>query len=294
MYYRRKIILAILDSFSGELDRLKLQALLFLFVQQSKEKIYSFVPFESGCHSFHAEADLSTMQKYKQLKAEKNFIKKTDKVNYLDEIDKTDKEIIGGLAKKYKKVSYEKPTRDIFLSEPYYAINCIFAHKILNEDELLKVSHAKPVSVENALYTIGYEGLSPEEYLNRLIRNDVKVLCDVRRNPLSMKYGFSKKQLAGFCEALDIKYIHFPKLGIESDKRKVLKSQGNYDSLFSEYRQSTLKENISDQKKIIELVKNEKRVAITCFEADVNHCHRYHLASSLEKFNEWNYRIIHI
>ncbi|RJP67413.1 MAG: DUF488 domain-containing protein [Ignavibacteriales bacterium] len=294
MYYRRIIILAILDSFNGELDRLKLQALLFLFVQQSKEKIYSFVPSESGCHSFHAEADLSTMQKYKQVKAEKDIIKKTDKVNYPDEIDKTDKEIISGLAKKYKKASYEKPTREIFLGEPYYAINCNFAGKILEEDELLKVSQAKPVSVENALFTIGYEGLSPEEYLNRLIRNDIKVLCDVRRNPLSMKYGFSKKQLAGFCEALNIKYIHFPKLGVESSKRKELKSQKDYDEVFAEYRQSTLKENISDQQKIIGLIKNELRVAITCFEADVNHCHRNHLASSLEKFNEWKYRIIHI
>jgi len=109
-----------------------------------------------------------------------------------------------------------------------------------------------------------------------------------------MKYGFSKKQLAGFCEALNIKYIHFPKLGIESSKRKELKSQGDYDKVFAEYRQSTLKENISDQLKIIELIKNEMRVAITCFEEDVKRCHRFHLASSLEKFNEWNYRIIHI
>jgi len=52
------------------------------------------------------------------------------------------------------------------------------------------------------LFTIGYEGISLEEYFNRLIKNDVKVLVDVRNNPLSMKFGFSKTQLKRFCEKL--------------------------------------------------------------------------------------------
>ena len=41
-----------------------------------------------------------------------------------------------------------------------------------------------------------------------LIREDVKLLCDVRKNPLSMKFGFSKNQLKGILEGVGIEYIH--------------------------------------------------------------------------------------
>jgi len=135
---------------------------------------------------------------------------------------------------------------------------------------------------------------SIEKYLNKLIKNDIKVLCDVRRNPLSMKFGFNKKQLSGFCSPLGIKYLHLPKLGIESDKRKKLENQADYDSLFKEYKKNILKSNITDQQKIIDLINNESRVAITCFEANIHHCHRFHLSKSLQKFNGREYKVMHI
>jgi len=91
-----------------------------------------------------------------------------------------------------------------------------------------------------------------------------------------------------------IRYIHFPNLGIASDQRKELKSQDDYEALFAEYGKTLLKQNISDQQKIIDLVKKELRVAVTCFEADVYLCHRFHLAMSLQNFKEWQYKIIHI
>ena len=34
------------------------------------------------------------------------------------------------------------------------------------------------------LPTIGYEGRSIDEYLNLLIKNNIKLLCDVRKNPI--------------------------------------------------------------------------------------------------------------
>jgi hypothetical protein len=46
------------------------------------------------------------------------------------------------------------------------------------------------------IVTIGYEGRSLEAFLNLLLQNSVTLLCDVRRNPLSRKYGFSKSTLS--------------------------------------------------------------------------------------------------
>ena len=45
------------------------------------------------------------------------------------------------------------------------------------------------------LFTIVYEGKNIEEYVQVLEENMVKVVVDVRRNPVSRKYGFSKTRM---------------------------------------------------------------------------------------------------
>ena len=67
--------------------------------------------------------------------------------------------------------------------------------------------------------------------------------CVMFENAYSQKYGFSKTQLTKACEGVGIEYIHIPELGIESDKRKDLKSQEDYDTLFEDYENTTLKNN---------------------------------------------------
>jgi hypothetical protein len=42
MFYRRKIILALLQLFEGELDKIRLQKLLFLFTQRQQKPEYRF------------------------------------------------------------------------------------------------------------------------------------------------------------------------------------------------------------------------------------------------------------
>ncbi len=66
------------------------------------------------------------------------------------------------------------------------------------------------------------------------------MLCDVRKNAYSQKYGFSKSQLQKACEGVGISYIHMPELGINSDKRQHLISQSDYDLLFEDYEKNTL------------------------------------------------------
>jgi uncharacterized protein (DUF488 family) len=294
MYYRRKILLALLDTFGGQLSKLELQKLLFLFMQQREEKLYSFVPYKYGCYSFQSNADLSTMQKYGQVIGDNKTWRKLDKLDYRKEINNSDRIIISQLYARFKDTAPLEITKFTYRNFPYYAIKSTIVHKLLNTEEQKKVAQAVPATDEQALYTIGYEGISIEDYLNKLIKNDIKVLCDVRRNPISMKYGFSKNQLSGFCKALDIKYIHFPNLGIESNKRKSLNVQEDYDILFDEYKSTILSTNVSDQRDIVELIDTELRVAVTCFETNIHQCHRFHLANSLQNFNGRDFKVIHI
>ena len=85
--------------------------------------------------------------------------------------------------------------------------------------------------------TIGYEQRSLEAYLNELLRAGVTLVFDVRRNPLSRKYGFSKGTLSNACEGLGIAYAHVPELGIASEDRRGLTTQADYDGLFASYEQ---------------------------------------------------------
>ncbi|GHT24245.1 hypothetical protein FACS189430_08840 [Bacteroidia bacterium] len=51
MFYRRKVILALLQLFDNELEKIRLQKLLFLFTQRQVKKEYDFIPYKFGCFS---------------------------------------------------------------------------------------------------------------------------------------------------------------------------------------------------------------------------------------------------
>lgn len=300
MYYRRKVILSLLEIFEGKLNKTNFQKLLFLFSKLQKKPAYHFVPYKYGCVSFQSYADLRTMIKYDLIKEEdngensQNYWKKNDSDSFLISLTKDDQKLLSYLKRRFSNYSTRELISYTYQKYPFYAINSTIAHEILNKEELEKIRSLKPKSDKNALYTIGYQGISLEEYLNRLIKKDIKVLCDVRKNSLSMKFGFSKKQLKSSCEKLGILFYHFPEVGIRSEKRKELNSQKDYDDLFAEYRNDLQQENsLITQKSLIELINNHQRVAITCFEADINQCHRKHLAEKIAA-EATNLPVIHI
>ena len=144
---------------------------------------------------------------------------------------------------------------------------------------------------EPMLFTIGYEGLSLEQYIKKLILFDVHTLCDVRKNAYSQKYGFSKHTLEKACVGVGIRYVHVPQLGIESDKRRDLRSQKDYDILFDEYERTTLKENTEALLYVRSIIDADKRVALTCFEKDPRQCHRSRVAKALMQLSNIQYEL---
>ena len=141
----------------------------------------------------------------------------------------------------------------------------------------------RPKQEEKCLFTIGYEGRSIDEYLNILIKNNIKILCDVRKNPLSRKYGFSKNSLQKTTKNLGIEYLHIPELGIPSDLRKNLNTKQDYKTLFSFYENKVLPEQKNALNKIFKIFNTKKRIALTCFEAESSMCHRNCISSALKK-----------
>jgi len=296
MFYRQKILLSLIEAFGGRLSNKDLQKYLFLFAEIcQKEKSYEFIPYKYGCFSFQSYADRRNLTISKHLiDTEKSW--QLNRLGHLNSIDKSDAEKLKQFAEKYKNLSGDDLVKEVYLKYPYYAINSEIAPYLLkdNPEKLEEIRRLKPANDEYCFFTIGYEGKSFEDYLNRLIKNNVQLLCDVRKNPLSRKYGFSKKTLSETLAKLNIRYIHMPELGIVSDKRRELKTQADYNKLFSEYEKTTLKENDVAIKNLFDIFMQNKRVAITCFEAEECMCHRGRVAKAIEKLPEWEYEIKHI
>lgn len=294
MFYRRKIILALIQLFEGELEKIRLQKLLFLFSQKQNTKVYDFVPYRFGCFSYSANADLITMSKKGLLTETNSHFKSLDKSDYLKLLKEHDRKKLLDIKNLYGGMSANALMKHTYINFPYWATKSEKAESILTKAELEKVRNSIPENNKTILFTIGYEGISLEEYLNRLLINDVKVLVDVRNNPLSMKYGFSKSQLKRYCENLGIQYLHFPDVGIQSEQRQELNTQTDYDNLFAVYREDNLTKTVPTQNIILNLLKQHKRIALTCFEANICQCHRKHLAEAIESLPSFKYEVKHI
>jgi uncharacterized protein (DUF488 family) len=295
MFYRRKVILAFLELLDGSLEKIRLQKILFLFSQlQGKECVYDFVPYKFGCFSFSASADLVTMVSKGLLTETESHFFASEKTTYFKQLKANDQQKVLEIKKLYGGMNSFGLMKHTYLNFPYWATKSVKAQEILSEIEFEKVKALRTFENKNILFTIGYEGISLEEYLNRLIRNDVKLLVDVRNNPLSMKYGFSKSQLKRFCENLGIAYLHFPEVGIQSEQRQELNTQSNYDELFEDYKEKNLTKTQKTQLEILNLLKKHQRIALTCFEANICQCHRKPLAEAITALPGFEYELKHI
>lgn len=289
--YRQKTLLGLLKTFKGRLPRRDFQKYLFLFTQEfENQPSFEFVPYKYGCFSFQSYADKRRLIEIGALIDEEDW--------HLDGNFKDgclfDDKAFDRFYRKYSALKGDALVQDVYRRYPYYAIKSEITSRLMDENEIAAITSAHPKIATPCFFTIGYEGSSFEGYLNRLIKNNVKTLVDVRRNPLSRKYGFSKKTLSETVEKLGIMYIHIPQLGISSDQRQELNTQADYDRLFASYEKNELKKNRAALEQLFEIVKDRKRVAITCFEAHVCMCHRGRVAKALQQLPGWQYDVSHI
>ena len=294
IYYRRKILLALLDLFGGRLSAIQIQKYLFLFTRLQDEKSFYFVPYKYGCFSYQANQDLTTLGTYGYVVADDKEIAIVDKRHYISELTLFDQQYLFSIRDQFGTMTQDELLSYIYIHYPYYAINSTIAKQLLTEEQLQKVHQQKPHKSAHQLFTIGYEGVSLEQYINKLIIEDIHLLCDVRKNAYSQKYGFSKSQLQKACEGVGITYIHVPDLGINSDKRQTLHTQADYDKLFTEYEMTTLRTKQQALLYVIDILNRYKRIALTCFEKDPKQCHRTHVANAIVRATNNEYPLTHI
>lgn len=129
------------------------------------------------------------------------------------------------------------------------------------------------------LWTIGYEGRTPDEFVAALKEAGVRRLVDVRELPMSRKKGFSKSALAARLEAEGIAYTGLRRLGAPRDARHKLRETGDW-APFAPVYLAHLDEVPEAVDELARLAAAEP-VAILCFERHAKDCHRGLLAGRL-------------
>jgi uncharacterized protein (DUF488 family) len=228
-------------------------------------KFYSFVPYKFGPYSFELFHDIEMMENEKIVSIEGNYI------NFLDGNVSLHSNISNTIDQYFEKNFYTEDKKLIdYVYEKYPE------YTIFSEIEKKK-EYTRNLT---GIYSIGYEGLSIDEFLMKLIDEKIQILVDVRNNPWSMKFGFTKHKLEMFCEKMNIQYTNIPSLGIPSNLRQDLNDKKDYEELFKKYSKHIV--NKKEELNYLRDLSTEKRIALMCFEKDPAYCHRRIIAEQLE------------
>lgn len=264
-YKRQRFLLSFISQLPDEIAPTNLQKLVFLYMMEQKSDFYEFVPYKYGPYSFQLKEDIDILRKNGFLKREALGIIASN-------------EYQGEFAYPIAPERGDELIRRTYREYPYYAINSEILGRICRNDTVMRsrIENEKERYVQNeqVLFTIGYEGKSLEAFMNTLVQNDVRLLCDVRKNSFSRKFGFTKERLEQTAKVLGIQYLHLPSLGIESSKRRSLDTQADYLSLFDDYKK-TLPIHKSRLDSLYAQLCTHVRIALMCFEKDPEMCHRH-------------------
>lgn len=287
LFERQRLLLTLLDAVGEPVGQTDFQKLLLLYTQDCEATpSYDFVPYKFGAFSFTSCADKRKLIAEGLLADDDQNWRLTGRGQAAARKQAVEPLRVAEFCRRHANLRGNALLAEQYRRHPYYATRSEILDKLrLDSDTLAHIAAARPKRKPAGLVTIGYEGRSLEGYLNAVLRDGVTVLCDVRRNPLSRKYGFSKGALSKACEGVGIRYEHLPELGIASDERRNLETQTDHEALFAHYRRHDLPKQSSALTKIRRWIQHGERVALTCYEAQPCQCHRHCVAEALERMD---------
>jgi uncharacterized protein (DUF488 family) len=122
------------------------------------------------------------------------------------------------------------------------------------------------------LYTVGYEDLRIDQFLNKLREHHIETVVDVRLTPSSRRPGFSKGRLTSALSAAGIAYVHERELGNPPDNRDAFR-RGPLDEGRQRMRDRLQNGSGEALRRLVDRAKHE-RVAVLCVEVTDAKCHR--------------------
>ena len=74
MFYRRRLLLALLETLGGEAHLRDFQKHAFLLTRGQSHPSYDFIPYRCGCHSFTLEADRKALIRHGWLRDRSDWV----------------------------------------------------------------------------------------------------------------------------------------------------------------------------------------------------------------------------
>jgi uncharacterized protein (DUF488 family) len=281
---RQKTVLSLLLQAGRPLSPTVFVKLVFLLRQETElgkdRSFYDFLPYNFGPFSFTLYWDIGSLRKTGYVAPEEERISLSGRTRDLAEketegLPASIRTAVANVLGRYGTMSEGALVQDVYTRYPWYATRSELTD--LRPKPALKVKEASP-----AVYTVGYEGRSVDAFFNHLLQEGIRVVVDVRANPVSRKYGFSGLRLGEFCKRLRLEYRHVPSLGIPSTERARLNGFASYQRLLNRYEQAMLPKRLAEVKEVGSLMRRQPAVLV-CVEKDVRCCHRSRLADSVAK-----------
>ncbi|MDY0304294.1 MAG: hypothetical protein RBQ65_06630 [Sphaerochaeta sp.] len=176
MLSRRTVLLSLLAQSERPMTTIRANLLLALLSEGEEKPPFSFIPTESGPYSIDLLHDLRAFVKAGKVTLEGEAITLQD-----DAIDPASHDLgeteqgllLEGLAR------YGSRSDDVLLAailerRPYYGI------RTGRSDRAIEEIRGRIASAARGLYTLGYEGLSIDQFINHLITANIKTVVDVR------------------------------------------------------------------------------------------------------------------
>ena len=145
--------------------------------------------------------------------------------------------------------------------------------------------------MERALYTIGYEGASQDDFWASLLAAGVRTVLDIRDIPISRKPGFSKKALIAEAARRGVQYVHLQGLGDPKEGRDAAKAgdHAKFLAVFTAHLERS--EAVADLSEAVELSLDDT-ACLLCYERDPKDCHRTIVAARMMASGDFN--VVHL
>lgn len=284
MLTRQKIVLALLSGAAKPVTPMVFVKLVFLLRNESVLKdtpsFYDFVPYKYGPFSFTLYREIANLRRDGYIASGEESVSLREDAADLArgrarELPAVIIQEVGRVLCTHGNKSQDTLLNEVYARYPWYAA----------KSELADLRPSPPVQTDKAtpaVYTAGYEGESVDSFFNRLLARRIELIIDVRANPISRRYGFSKGQLREIGARLGLRYHHLPSLGIPSEFRTDLTGFAAYQSLLERYERELLPHLGTEVQALGRMMQGSPAVLV-CLERDVRCCHRSRLALAVSR-----------